>query len=161
MDIRQLRDYVVRPALERINAWTPNAEQLVIGTALAESRAFFIHQVGRGPARGFFQMEPVTHDDIWERYLSRRPALLNELKGLIMRDMDLHDQLHGNLFYAAAMCRIFYLRFKEPLPEMNDWPGMAAYWKKYYNTPAGAGTVEGFIQKARPAFDLYVGGIND
>jgi hypothetical protein len=44
---------------------------------------------------------------------------------------------------------------------MNDWPGMAAYWKKYYNTPAGAGTVEGFIQKARPAFDLYVGGIND
>jgi hypothetical protein len=114
MDIRQLRDYVVRPALERINAWTPNAEQLVIGTALAESRAFFIHQVGRGPARGFFQMEPVTHDDIWERYLSRRPALLNELKGLIMRDMDLHDQLHGNLFYAAAMCRIFYLRFKEP-----------------------------------------------
>ena len=36
----------------------------------------------------------------------------------------------------------------------GDWQGMAAYWKKYYNTPAGAGTVEGFLKKARPAFDL-------
>lgn len=157
MDIRQLRDYIVLPALERINAWTPAAEQLVIGTALAESSAVFVQQIGRGPARGFFQMEPATHDDIWERYLSRRPDLLDSLKGLIMRDMDLHDQLRGNLFYAAAMCRIFYLRFKEPLPEVNDWQGMAEYWKKYYNTHLGAGTVEGFIKKARPAFDLYAG----
>ena len=104
-------------------------------------------------------MEPVTHDDIWERYLSRKPHLLNDLKGLIMRDMDLHEQLHGNLFYAAAMCRIFYLRFKEPLPDAGDWHGMAAYWKKYYNTYLGAGTVEGFLQKARPVMDIYAGRI--
>jgi hypothetical protein len=158
MDIRQFRDFVVRPSLRQINAWAPNAEQLVIATALAESGLFFIQQIGRGPARGFFQMEPVTHDDIWERYLSRQPGLLNSLKALIMRDMDLHDQLRGNHFYAAAMCRIFYLRFKEPLPEEDDWQGMAAYWKKYYNTHLGAGTTEGFLKKARPAMDIYAGG---
>lgn len=158
MDIRQFRDFIVRPALQQINAWTLNAEQLVMATAIAESGVFFIQQIGRGPARGFFQMEPVTHDDIWERYLSRRPSLLNDLKALIMRDMDLHDQLRGNLFYAAAMCRIFYLRFKDPLPEEGDWQGMAAYWKKYYNTHLGAGTTEGFLKKARPAMDIYAGG---
>jgi len=158
MDIRQFRDFIVRPALQQINAWTLNAEQLVMATAMAESGVFFIQQIGHGPARGFFQMEPVTHDDIWERYLSRQPALLNNLKALIMRDMDLHDQLRGNHFYAAAMCRIFYLRFKEPLPEAGDWQGMAAYWKKYYNTHLGAGTTEGFLKKARPAMDIYAGG---
>ena len=158
MDIRQFRDFIVRPALQQINAWTPNAEQLVMATAMAESNIFFVQQIGRGPARGFFQMEPATHDDIWERYLSRQPGLLNNLKALIMRDMDLHDQLRGNHFYAAAMCRIFYLRFKEPLPEAGDWQGMAAYWKKYYNTHLGAGTTEGFLKKARPAMYIYAGG---
>ena len=158
MDIRQFRDFIVRPALQQINAWTLNAEQLVMATAMAESGVFYIQQIGRGPARGFFQMEPVTHDDIWERYLSRQPALLNNLKALIMRDMDLHDQLRGNHFYAAAMCRIFYLRFKELLPEAGDWQGMAVYWKKYYNTHLGAGTTEGFLKKARPAIDIYAGG---
>jgi len=155
MDIRQFRDYIVHPALKQINTWTPAAEQLVMATAMAESGVFFIQQVGRGPARGFFQMEPVTHDDIWKRYLSRKPQLLADLKALIMRDMDLHDQLRGNLFYAAAMCRIFYLRFKEPLPEVNDWPAMASYWKRYYNTYLGAGSEEVFLQKIITLFDLY------
>ena len=72
-----------------------------------------------------------------------------------MRDMDLLDQLRGNLFYAAAMCRIFYLRFQKPLPQPNDWEGMARYWKKYYNTHLGAGTVDGFLQKAQPVIALY------
>lgn len=155
MDIKQFRDHIVVPALTHINHYSLNAEQLVMATAMAESNLLFIQQAGRGPARSFFQMEPVTHDDIWERYLSRRPHLLNDLKGLIMRDMDLHEQLHGNLFYGAAMCRIFYLRFKQKLPETNDWRGMAEYWKKYYNTHLGAGTVEGFLKKARPVMDLY------
>jgi len=154
MDIRQFRDLIVVPALGRIGAYSRNAEQLVMGTALAESGLFFIQQIGLGPARGFFQMEPATHDDIWENYLRHKLDLVNDLKGLLVRDMDLHDQLYGNLFYAAAMCRIHYLRFSEPLPGPDDWPGFAAYWKKYYNTPAGAGTVEGFLKKARPARDL-------
>ncbi|MCB9990669.1 MAG: hypothetical protein H6867_04740 [Rhodospirillales bacterium] len=154
MDIRQFRDLIVVPALGRIGAYSRNAEQLVMGTGLAESSFIFIQQIGRGPARGFFQMEPATHDDIWSNYLSKKLDLLDDLKGLLIRDMDLHDQLHGNLFYAAAMCRIHYLRFREPLPEVGDWRGMAAYWKKYYNTPLGAGTIEGFLQKARPAMDL-------
>lgn len=157
MDIRNFRDYIVVPALGHINLYSLEAEQLVMATAMAESNLTFIQQIGRGPARSFFQMEPVTHDDIWENYLSRKLDLVIDLKKLLMRDMDLHEQLHGNLFYATAMCRIFYLRFKEPLSEAGDWQGMAAYWKKYYNTHLGAGTVDGFLRKARPVMDLYAG----
>jgi hypothetical protein len=155
MNPRQFRDYIVAPAITRIGACSRSAEQLLMGTALAESGLVHIQQTGGGPALGVFQMEPATHDDIWENFLRFKPGLLNDLKGLTMRDMDLHEQLRGNLFYAAAMCRIHYLRVREPLPAPDDWPGFAAYWKDHYNTRAGAGTVEGFLQKARPAMELY------
>lgn len=155
MNVLQIREYVVIPALTQINSYSLNAEQLVMATGMAESNMEFIHQKGGGPARGLFQLEPVSHDDIWSRFLSKKPMLLNDLRALIMKDMDLHDQLHGNLFYAAAMCRIFYLRFRQPLPDAGDWQGMAEYWKKYYNTHLGAGTVDGFIQKAMPVINMY------
>lgn len=155
MDIEQVRNYVVRPALVHINHYSLGAEQLVMATGMAESRMHYIQQVGRGPARGLFQMEPLTHEDIWSRYLSTKTHLVNDLMGLTMRNMDLLEQLRGNLFYAAAMCRIYYLRFREPLPEDGDWEGMARYWKKYYNTHLGAGTHAGFIRKSKPVIQMY------
>lgn len=155
MDIRQFRDLIVRPALQQINYYSLEAEQLVLATAMAESKLHYIHQVGGGPARSFFQIEPATHDDIWASFIPRKMLLLNDLKPLIMPNMDYLDQLHGNHFYAAAMCRIFYLRIREPLPAAYDWRGMARYWKKYYNTRLGKGTVEGFLTKAEPVMALY------
>jgi hypothetical protein len=60
--------------------------------------------------------------------------------------------MHGNHFYAAAMCRVFYLRVPERLPQADDSAAMARYWKRYYNTHLGKGTVEGFLQKTTAAF---------
>jgi hypothetical protein len=34
---------------------------------------------------------------------------------------------------------------KTPIPERGDIPGMAAYWKKYYNTEQGAGSPAQFV----------------
>ena len=48
--------------------------------------------------------------------------------------------LATDLAYAAAMCRIHYYRDKEPLPNAGDISRQAEYWKRVYNTPAGAGT---------------------
>jgi hypothetical protein len=52
--------------------------------------------------------------------------------------------------YAAAMCRVHYWRMgqivgQKPLPAAGDLAGMAAYWKRFYNTPAGGGNVGEFI----------------
>ena len=100
-------------------------------------------------------MEPATHDDIWENYLRYKPDLTSALKRLTIRDVDLHDQLYGNMFYQAAMCRIHYLRQRESLPSAGNWSSIAAYWKKYYNTEHGAGTIDGFLQKVLPVIELY------
>lgn len=45
--------------------------------------------------------------------------------------------LVGSLFYTAAMCRVFYLRISELLPQATDAEAMANYHKRYYNTAAG------------------------
>jgi hypothetical protein len=45
------------------------------------------------------------------------------------------------------MCRIKYLRAPDALPSENDIQAMANYWKKYYNTPLGAGTPKEFKEK--------------
>src|SRR5688572_20546144 len=96
MDLRQVRQYIVRPALERIDCWSREAERLVMATGLAESGFKFIDQVESskgdikpGPAYGLFQMEGATHNDIWENYIRHNPLLEKNLRGLTLREMDL------------------------------------------------------------------------
>ena len=51
-----------------------------------------------------------------------------------------------NLRFAAAMCRVHYFRRPEPLPAAGDLPAQAAYWKQFYNTPHGRGTVQEYVK---------------
>jgi len=131
----QLREYIIRPVLNRIGLYSEAAEELLMLTAATESLCGkFVHQVG-GPALGIFQMEPRTHDDIWENFLKYKPALAMHVKtyGRISQ------QLPGNLYYACAMARVHYLRVPERLPSAMDVDGLARYWKDHYNTHLGAG----------------------
>ncbi len=42
---------------------------------------------------------------------------------------------------------VYYFKTKKPIPNHKDIQGLAEYWKKYYNSVFGAGTVEGAIEK--------------
>lgn len=149
MDLEQLRELVIRPTLKHLELWSPAAENLVLGTALVESKAEYLRQI-RGPALGLWQMEPATHDDIWDNYLKYQRDLALRVDELTTPAAVTHGaaELVGNLYYGAAMCRVLYRRVREPLPSERDAAGMAAYWKRFYNTELGAGTVE----KALPRF---------
>lgn len=145
----QLLQYVIRPTLARLGLGSPSAENLLLGTCAQESRmGNFLHQVN-GPAKGIYQMEPATHDDLWENYLKFNPDICRNV--LLIGKCDT-DNLVTNLVYATAMARIQYLRAPEGLPAANDISGLARYWKKYYNTPEGAGTEEEFIHN----YNIYV-----
>lgn len=151
LNVIHLRTLIVRPVLEYLDMWSEVAENLVIGTAIQESRLTHLQQLGGGPAVGIYQMEPNTHTDLWNNYIRFRPTLVTKLNNLRV-DSPFDGQflkvpsyeMIGNLYYATAMCRIHYRRAPSPLPP-NDVPLIAAYWKKYYNTPLGAGTVQEFI----------------
>src|SRR5690606_19781968 len=112
--ISQLRAELIRPACRLVGWHSPAAEDLLVGTFLAESLVdgdTCLRQLGGGPARGIFQMEPATHDDIWRNWLGYRPegervrALTPAGHGFPRA-----ENLVFNLLYAAAIARAHYRR---------------------------------------------------
>lgn len=143
IDPGQFRQIVIVPALQRLNLWSLVAQELLLGTALQESGLAHLVQHG-GPARGVFQVEPATHADVWANFLHYRPELLQAVLALTAPWPDREAQLATNLIYEAAIARLIYLRAPEPLPATPDPYALANYWKRWYNTAGGAGTVEQF-----------------
>lgn len=154
INAKQLREEIIRPVLDHLDLWSLSAENLVLGTALVESRGEYLEQLGGGPALGLWQMEPATHNDIWANFLRYKSDLAAKIRELETSAEITNGarELVGNLFYAAAMCRIHYRRVKQALPAADDARDLAAYWKQFYNTVQGAGTVE----KAVPFFEQAV-----
>ena len=151
MDVRAFKDDIIVPALRTVGMWSLSAEQLLLGTALAESNLNFVKQIGGGGAMSFFQIEKATYLDIM-RYLRR-----SDNKGLKDRIMTAcyievfpePTAMIWNMRLACLMARVKYLMVPEPLPLPYDIDGFAQYWKRYYNTKEGKGTVEHYIKSWR------------
>jgi len=144
VDLKQMRDVIIRPSLEAIDLYSPEATNLVLFTGLQESRYKYVKQLHNGPALSFWQIEPATIDDIFKNYLGYRNVLSCMVQYLMTKDSAV-NQLAGNLPFAVAMCRLVYRRSPLPLPKIGDGPGMAHIWKQAYNTPLGKGTEQEFI----------------
>ncbi len=71
MDAVTFQTTIVQPVLAALGTWSLESEMLLMGTAAHESLLIYTHQIG-GPALGYFQMEPATHDDCWTNYLDNR-----------------------------------------------------------------------------------------
>lgn len=144
---------LVKETITFLGLHSQAAEDLIMGTIAQESHlGTYIKQLGKGPALGLVQMEPNTHDDIWDNFLKYKPPLANLVwtlslnNGLFTSDGKPDSaQLMGNMYYAIAMCRIHYFRKSDPLPQAGDIAGYANYWKKHYNTPLGKGTTAEFL----------------
>jgi hypothetical protein len=116
------------------NFYSEAAVYLLLGTAAQESTfGTYLRQI-TGPARGCFQMEGATFNWLKEKYKGLMPELAQ---------WDA-DDMEWNLALAIIMCRLKYMSCPGALP--TELVGWAAYWKKYYNTPLGAGTEMEFIR---------------
>lgn len=151
MDAKQFQKEVVDPTLKTMGMYSEAASQLLMGVMMQESRGEYVKQLGSGPALGFFQMEPFTHDDIWKNYLKYKktyPDIIRSFATLNDSDTEFPNaqSLMDSLPYQVAMARAHFLRVRDPLPKAGDINGMAAYWKKFYNTAKGKGTEEEFIK---------------
>lgn len=140
INLKDLANYVITPTLTILGLYSKSAEQLLAGTYVVESLMkgeARLHQVGGGPARGIYQMEPATLTDCFNSYLRYRPELLAKVRHLMCVNMDQVQQLDGNLYYATAMARIKYLRASSPLPPVGNAVAMANYHKIWYNSRQG------------------------
>lgn len=151
INLPQFIEFVIQPTLAHLELGGRAAEELLLGTAIQESRVHYLHQVGGGPAQGVFQMEPATHADIWQNYLAYKPDLAKKVNELSLLGPGDIPQMTGNMYYAAAMCRVHYRRVPKALPEAGDLEAQADYWKEFYNTFLGAGTVDEYIENYQEA----------
>lgn len=141
MDVYQFNNLIIVPTLKELGMYSKAANVLLLGTALTESRLVYVQQLGCGIAKGFYQMEPETAQDIWNNYLKYREDISDKVKSFLIDGQDINEQLMGNMYYATAMCRIHYRRVPTELPEWSDSYDMALYWKSHYNTFMGAGSI--------------------
>lgn len=146
IDPAHLLIHVIRPVLKDLDLWSASAERLLLGTACQESECGrWLVQLGNVPMGGcgIYQMELATHQDLWENFILNRPTLEAKVRQFKSPWFSAREELTGNLSYATAMCRVHYLRDPRPIPE--DLPGQAEYWKRVYNTAAGKGEVNQYI----------------
>jgi len=135
---------------------SPEAVELVLATGIVESRYEYIRQMGDGPARSFWQVEPASAVDNLMHYLKHRKSLMGKCAEASMVDLK-HWQNYDELVWADILekniaagiihCRLKYWRVPKKMPSTIE--GQAAYWKKYYNTEGGKGDPEHFIESVK------------
>lgn len=149
VDILQEADTI---SLGKVKYYSPQAEELLMGTAAVESAlGYYIEQI-KGPAKGIFQMEPTTEQDIFDNYLAYREDIRDVVQYFSDGMFDYGHEMRWNLAYQIIMCRVHYLRVPVPLPSSMDIEGQANYWKSFYNTSLGKGTTAKYLA----AYNKYV-----
>lgn len=108
--------------------------RLLCMIAAHESGGFRYVQQLHGPALSLFQMEPLTYQDVCE-YARRKGHLSGELPCPA-------ERMVFDAGFAAAIARIFFLRFRESIPHEDNLTALSEYAKKYWNTSAGKATAE-------------------
>lgn len=147
MKAQQL-DLIIRETLQVpvMTLWSTDALHLLLGTAAAESS--LVDVIGdSGKSLSIFQINEKTYIDIWNRYLiQQKPQwLVDIIRYLQYPTVVPFSHVKTNLALAIYTARLKYYMIKEKLPNYKDVEGMAAYWKKYYNTHEGKGTEKHFI----------------
>jgi len=137
---------LITETLKETGLYSDNARDLIMGTFAQESNFKYTRQIGGGPALGYGQMEPATFNDIVVNFLRHKPELMGKVmkaSGVVTMEPEM---LVDNKKLMICMTRIHYLRVKEALPSNKDVWAMGEYWKQYYNTPLGRGTVKEFVE---------------
>ena len=123
------------------------AVPLLLGVAAQESLLRYTRQLGKGPARGYWQMEPVTEREHWN-WIKAHPLFESALHERCGVEAASYQALEHNLPYQILMTRLhFYIRDPLALPERTRIQDQAQRWKTYYNTQAGKGTIEEYLNR--------------
>lgn len=142
----QLRTHIIRPVLKTMVMWSQEAEDLLLGTAIHESDGMKRITQYSGPAVSYYQMEPETLHDLYDHYLRYHADKLAKLDKFKAPGLSQADNLKMNAAYATAAARLQYYRQPAPIPKTLE--GQAEYWKKFWNTELGKGTVEQYVKHA-------------
>lgn len=146
MNKQQFTKFVIEPVLRSMGLYSEEAVRLLLMIMAHESRKGYYIKQTVGPAVGVYQMEPATHDDIIKFLKNRKPRVHKDVNNwsIIQDTVTESYEMAGNMYYATAMARAFFLRFPESLPKGSD-EELARYAKKRWNTSAGKATWQDYL----------------
>lgn len=147
LNLIQFTDLIWR-VLRRHELDSSAAVNLLLGTAAQESAlGTYLRQIN-GPAIGIFQMERSTFEWLQVKYTDLKTPSGGQLRWAEF------EMLEYDLWLAILFARLRYRVVPAPLPAAEDIRRLAGYWKQHYNTSAGKGTVEQFVEN----YNKYIGG---
>lgn len=122
-----------------------SAIELLMGTWATESNGgHFLKQIGGGPALSAWQIEKATFNDTINRVPTYVRVALSKTIGKSVNEGDFR-KIENDHKFASQIARCKYFLCPGNIPD--DIFGQANYWKKYYNTTLGNGTVDKYISK--------------
>jgi len=118
------------------------AHLLLYETAKAETGLGQIEDKTIGAGIGICQFDKFPFNDLKKRSLKYKDKILKDL-GVDITLVE-WEHLRYNSFLSLLFCRLQYKPFSEEIPK--DKVSRAGYWKRYYNTVAGKGTIEHYLK---------------
>mgnify|MGYP003365417421 CR=1 FL=1 len=120
--------------------------QLMAGIGNVET-GYRTRRQANGPALGYWQVEPRTHDDLWRNWLGNRLTLAHIARGYLPSQYSASPIGHASAMvlsdsYGLCIAALVFFRSDEPLPARDDPVAQCRAWKRAYNTAAGAGAVD-------------------
>lgn len=128
---------VVTATLKEMDRFKPECVELLCMIAAHESMLGKYRKQIKGPALSLFQIEPRTHDSIWDNCDS-----IGKLADKLGIERDLQS-LADDDRYAVFMARCYLLMDTNPLPKTVC--EMGEYAKRYWNSDGGKASPEAYI----------------
>lgn len=123
-----------------------NAVDLLCETAMAETIGGTLEDKTKFAGMGLTQFDYEPFLDLQSRVSNKNISKIKEILGVDIKTVQWED-LRFNPMLCLLFTRLHYLPFKEVIPTTLE--GRAKYWKKYYNTIKGKGTVEHYLEVNR------------
>lgn len=154
MNPEQLKKYIesVLEEVPREGFASQISVYLLLLTSATESNCGEYIRQTNGPAMGIFQNEPDTEKLVWKWALENDTYLFKKLMSSCTGKIFGGSDLAGNLRYQILLSRINYWAWPQSLPDVKTPPDddgirkLAEYWKKYWNTEKGKGTIPKAIE---------------
>ncbi|AGK87047.1 putative endolysin [Pseudoalteromonas phage RIO-1] len=133
-DYQELKSFIhelldkISIASNRPGIYKSHVAEVLLMIAAHESKGTeYREQLGGGPAKGIFQIEPETHDSIWDN-----SDIIHEVAKScgIRRNVDL---LENDDVYSVFMARMYIAMDSNPCPKPPSYKNMAKYCKEYWN----------------------------
>ena len=174
----QFREQIIRPALEGlylfqkpnpVDLYTKDSEELLVAVMATESLGGkYLTQKKGGPARGIYQMEERTYENLWKDYLfPSNEAKIRVLISSVFKAINYlpncssdgglttvsscpdASRMVWDLRYATIMARLFFVQFSDVIPRYDDLEGIWEIYKKHWNTEKGKTTRDEFFVNYR------------